>query len=289
LEDTSTAHGAPGTPAFLQHEAEQGTPSSIRAAGLGRLIEALIRHGVTPNMISWAGFACAAVAALCLARGAGHALPFEHQFGDAPASWWPFAAAFFLLLASAADLLDGALARRGGLMTPYGALLDSSLDRLADMAIFSACALYFARAGNLTYVLLACAGLAAAVQTSYVKARGENMTQGLGVGFWQRGERMGCLGVGAVTGHMATSLWLLAIFPFFTVARRLIEARRRLEGKEGATGQPPRWMPWRQSRRSLDYRIFVSAIILFIAVSPWLTPFFRGLADPLSALLEQLP
>ena len=124
-------------------------------------------------------------------------------------------------------MLDGAVARRGGLMTPYGALLDSTLDRFADMALFSACALYFASVGNLTYVLLACAGLAAAVQTSYVKARGENMTPGLGVGFWQRGERMACFGVGAVSGHMATSLWLMGIFPFLTVARRLGEARRR--------------------------------------------------------------
>jgi phosphatidylglycerophosphate synthase len=240
-------------------------------------------------MVSWAGFACAAAAALCLALGAGHALPLEAGLTDAPTSWWPFAAAFFLLLSSVADLLDGAVARRGGLMTPYGALLDSTLDRFADMALFSGCALYFARAGNPAYVLLACAGLAAAVQTSYVKARGENMTEGLGVGFWQRGERMSCLGVGAVTGHLPFSLWILAIFPFFTVARRLREGRRRMEGGSDLVSRPSRWMPWRQSRQSMDYRIFVSAIILTIAVVPSLCPFFRGLSDPLSALLGASP
>ncbi|MBW2272687.1 MAG: CDP-alcohol phosphatidyltransferase family protein [Deltaproteobacteria bacterium] len=285
MEDTSSAHDIPG---ILQRDSGKGSPAGDGQSGLDRLVVGLVRRGVTPNGVSWAGFVCAALAALCLVRGAGHALPLEGHLIGVPSSWWPFAAAFFLLLSSIADLLDGAVARRGGLMTHYGALLDSTLDRFADMALFSACALYFASAGNLTYVLLACAGLAAAVQTSYVKARGENMTEGLGVGFWQRGERIGCLGVGAVTGHMATSLWLLGIFPFFTVARRVLEARRRMEGGDAETARPSRWMPWRQSRRTLDYRIFVSAIILLIFVSPWLSSFFRGLADPLSTLLGRV-
>lgn len=248
---------------------------------LDRLVDLLAGLGVTPNRLSWFGFGCALAAAYCLLRGASHGLPLESGFTTGPTSWWPAGAAAFIVLSSAGDILDGRLARRHGLSTPYGALLDSVLDRFADMALFGACAVHFASIGNLTYVVLACVGLAAAVQTSYVKARGENLTKGLDAGFWQRGERIACLLAGSLSGHVATSLWILATFPYLTVVRRMREARRRLEGYAGDVHEPGEWRPWRMPRRTWSYRLFAGAITLFIFASTALHPAFRGLGDPL--------
>ena len=72
---------------------------------------------------------------------------------------------------------------------------------------------YWSGRSNVTFVLLSFLAAAGAVQVSYVKARGENLVEGLGVGFWQRGERIVALLVGAVSGSVATALLLLAVFP----------------------------------------------------------------------------
>lgn len=263
MDSTPTAKHDPGPP----------------SGRLDRIVDWLAARGATPNHVSWGGFACGLVAAACLAAGASSAVwPFDFASQTAPTGAWTLAAAFFIVASSAGDILDGRLARRHDLATPYGGLLDSVLDRFADMALFGGCALHFAAQGNLTYVLLALLGIGAAVQTSYAKARGESMTKGLDVGFWQRGERISCLLVGALTGHMATSLWLLATFPYLTVLRRMRAARRGLE--TGAVDPAPRpWEIWKQSRRTMTYRVFVTLIILFIAFSSALLPFFGAQTD----------
>lgn len=262
----------------------EGAPDS-EARGLDHVVDGLARLGVTPNRLSWAGFACALAAAYCLLRGASDALPLEAAYTTGPTSWWPVGAAALMALSSAGDIFDGKLARRHGMSTPYGALLDSTLDRFADMALFGACAVHFAVIGNITFVVVSGLGLVAAVQTSYVKARGETMTKGLEAGFWQRGERIACLMVGGVSGHLATSLLILATFPFLTVVRRMREARRRLDGYGGEIFEPGEWRPWRLRRRTFGYRAFVAAITLFIVGSTAIHPAFRTLADPIGSWL----
>ena len=255
------------------------------ASAFGRFVSALIGLGATPNRVSWFGFLCALAAGLCLARGAGHALPIAGDFTHAPTSWWPLVASLFLLAASVGDFFDGIIARASGLESRYGALLDSTLDRFADLAVFGGCAIYFASVSNLSYVLLCLLGLAAASVTSYVKARGENLTEGLGAGFWQRGERVSCLGVAMVSGHMPIALWILATFPFLTVALRLSVARRKLEGKPLRARKPGLLTPWRYPRATPTYVVFCTAIVLGILVLPWFVPFLRATSDPFAFLL----
>lgn len=246
--------------------------------------------GVTPNMVSYAGLAFAIVTAACFLAGAGHTLPWESPDSPAPTSWWPFAGAIFFGFSAIADVLDGQLARRNGLATKFGAVLDSTLDRFGDMAVFIGCAMYFAARGNVSYVLIACLAMAATTQISYVKARAENLTSGLGVGFWQRAERMVAMILGGLLGRVPTVLCIMALFPMFTVLRRVLLAHRLLgEARDSRLEKAfDRTLPWRQPRFSTSYLALCAAITVAILVLPWVHPFFYGVMDPLRAAL-QLP
>ena len=83
-------------------------------------------------------------------------------------------AAVLLIWGSASDLLDGELARTTGTQTKAGAFLDSSLDRISEIALFSGLAVSFPDRAGLFWAF---AALAASFMVSYARARGE----GLGV------------------------------------------------------------------------------------------------------------
>ncbi len=169
-------------------------------------------------------------------------------------------------------------------------MLDSTLDRFGDMAILTGCAVYYARTGNATYVLVSCLGLVGAAQISYVKARGENFVDGLGIGFWQRGERVVALLVGAFFGRMPTALWISAIFPLFTVLRRVRHAYGLLTDGKAAKASPAaaRLAPWRQRRSSPSYQLFCLVVALVIVFAPWVHPFFYGASDPVGQILSSI-
>ena len=182
---------------------------------------ALIRLGVRPNHMSILG--------LLLTIGAGAGLALGR-------AWWPAWVVGLLVGAGACDLLDGALAKLGGMETRFGAALDSICDRVGDAALYLGAAFYFIRlpddpatAGvrpNLTLALLACVGLVWAYLISYIKARAETAGGRGGGGFWQRPERVVTIILGAGFGHVATALWILALWPLTTVAHRLWRAAK---------------------------------------------------------------
>lgn len=252
-------------------------------------IRALVRLGITPNAVSYAGAACAVAAGACLAIGAGDVLPPERPGVPVPASWWPLAAGVLWGFSALLDLADGRLARGGDLQTAFGAVLDSTLDRFGDAAVFAGCAVYFAHHGNATYVLVSCLAATAAGQVSYVKARAENLVDGLGVGFWQRGERMVALLVGMLSGHVATALCVSAVFPLFTVLRRVRLARALLAAPEAPARSEADSMvalaPWRRRRSSRAYQLFCLSVAVAIVVAPWVAPTLYATTDPLGELL----
>jgi CDP-diacylglycerol--glycerol-3-phosphate 3-phosphatidyltransferase len=238
-------------------------------------------------MVSAVGLLFAFAAAGCFLTAAGHTLPWETSSPPTPSSWWPVAGGVALGFSALADILDGRLARRTGLATQFGAVLDSTLDRFGDMAVCIGCALYFAAQGNVTFVLISCVAMAASTQISYVKARAEHLTSGLEVGFWQRAERMVAMILGGLLGRVPTVLCLTALFPLFTVLRRVALARRRLAAAPPSRFEPSfdRLLPWRQQRFSGPYLALCAVIIAAIVVLPRVHPFFYGIADPLRAVL----
>jgi len=166
----------------------------------------LARTPVTPSTITWVGFILALGAAALVITG--HLL----------------AAGFVVLIAGFFDILDGALARRIGQATPFGAVLDSTLDRLSEAVLLLAIlVLYW---GAPSVVLLVFLALLGSLLVSYIRARAEAVGLGCQVGLFTRAERVVVLALGLLLSHIANALIIalaiIAVFSFFTVGQRLV-------------------------------------------------------------------
>lgn len=156
-----------------------------------------------------------------------------------------FAAGGVLMLASGFfDLVDGVVARHQGVSTRFGGFLDSTLDRLADMAVLVGIAVHYAVVGDVGSVALSCAALMAAVLVSYAAACAKLIVPTIhSVGVLERGERVGILAAGAILGFPVVALWVLTLGGAWTVAQRFAQAHREMErldalerGDAGAAG-----------------------------------------------------
>lgn len=152
---------------------------------------------------------------------------------------WAFAADQILLgglvLCGAGffDLIDGVVARIQGVSTRAGAFLDSSMDRVADLLVFSGMAVGMAAANDPGGVALVCAALTGSVMTSYTRAKAEaELGESFGVGFVERGERTVVLILGALSGYLVIALWAVTIGAIATAVQRTIVARSRLLARE---------------------------------------------------------
>jgi CDP-diacylglycerol--glycerol-3-phosphate 3-phosphatidyltransferase len=139
-----------------------------------------------------------------------------------------FVGTIVITLVVLTDLLDGTLARlspRGA--SAWGALLDSTLDRLGDSVILGSL-LYWLIAQSDSLVPVALVALISGGLVSYVKARAESLNISCNGGLAERTERLiillvatGLHGLG-VSYILAIGLWILAILSTITVAQRLL-------------------------------------------------------------------
>src|SRR5487761_687436 len=173
--------------------------------------QVLAKTPLTPNAVTIIG-------TVGVAGGALGLLPIGELFPGA------FTCSIFVLL----DMLDGVLARIKGTSGTWGAFLDSTLDRVADAAIFSGLVWWFFRGGHnasLAGVSLFC--LVAGALVSYVKARAEGLGLRADVGLIERPERMlislvavGVSGLG-VPYILPIGLWALAAGTAITLGQRV--------------------------------------------------------------------
>ncbi len=127
------------------------------------------------------------------------------------------------------DLIDGHMARLTGRTSPFGAFLDSTLDRIGDGAIFGGLALYFAGPGdNDLYLVLSLVCLVMGGVTSYARARAEGLGFQAKVGIAERADRLVAIlvmtGLGALLNLpilMHLTLWALALASTVTVVQRI--------------------------------------------------------------------
>lgn len=185
-------------------------PISKAITPLGR---SLAKAGVTPDMVTVAGTVGSTVAALiCYPRG---------EF---------FVGTLFIWAFVMFDMVDGAVARAGGGGTRFGAVLDSSCDRIADAAVFGTLAWYFARHDQPALLLAGLLCLVLGSLTSYIKARAEGAGFTCNVGIAERSERLIVVLVGTglsdfpglhVPYVQAIALWLLVAASSITVAQRI--------------------------------------------------------------------
>ncbi len=236
------------------------------------LARLLLKMRITPNGMTVLGVGLTGVAAGYLAKGASQGWSDDYP-GSMP---YPAIAGIWLFWVCGADMLDGAMARLGGKATPFGAFLDSIIDRYCDILLFLGIGFYYARFGNLTYQLLATVGMANALLISYTKARAEDFIPSCRIGFWERGERVAALLIASCFGGIPAVLWELAIFPFFTALRRIQfthwairTASQGIEFPRDLTGKLTDGSLFDRCRRgSVTYDLVTGAYIAFIIFAP---------------------
>jgi len=140
-----------------------------------------------------------------------------------------------ILLFVFSDLLDGTMARMSGRSGPWGAFLDSTLDRVTDGLAFGAVLLGFANAGQMWTAGAALGCLVGGAVVSYAKARAESIGVECNVGIAERAERLLIAGVAAllyglgVPYILPVALWFLLGLTWFTVGQRVVHVRRQLQ------------------------------------------------------------
>jgi CDP-diacylglycerol--glycerol-3-phosphate 3-phosphatidyltransferase len=194
---------------------EGATPQEISAAMRERLIESRL----TPNTISLTGFVLNLAAA---------ALVVERLF---------FLAGIAFIVGSVMDTLDGRYSRMSGKGTPFGAFLDSTLDRLEEGIVLTAVAAYFASRHNELAVAAVVAAVLGSLMVSYTRARAEALGLSCKVGIATRAVRVVILSAGLVFAKgaslgdfelLAPAVYVLAALTLFTTFQRIFHVRSQL-------------------------------------------------------------
>ncbi|WP_031515320.1 phosphatidylinositol phosphate synthase [Streptomyces sp. NRRL F-5123] len=184
----------------------------------------LLRKGVTPDMVTLVGTAGVVAGALVF-------YPMGQFF------WGTVVITLFVF----SDLVDGNMARQMGRSSRWGAFLDSTLDRVADGAVFGGLAMWYAGKGDdlvLCAVTLFC--LASGQVVSYTKARGEAIGLPVNVnGLVERSERLvitlvlcglsgfhRTFGVPGIQYLLPVALWVVAVGSLVTLIQRVVTVRR---------------------------------------------------------------
>jgi len=182
------------------------------------LADLLLRRGVSPDAVTVTGTLVVVVAALWL-------FPTGHLL----------AGTLVIAVFTLTDSLDGVMARRAGRSGPWGAFLDSTLDRFADAAIFSGLVLWFiGRGDDRATAVLALACLVLGSLVPYARARAEGLGMTAAVGIAERADRLVLVLVGTVlvglglpVAVLTVVLAILAIASAVTVGQRVATVRRQ--------------------------------------------------------------
>ncbi|MFQ6000540.1 MAG: CDP-alcohol phosphatidyltransferase family protein [Anaerolineae bacterium] len=172
------------------------------------LVRPLHRVGVPPDLLTIMG--------LVTTLGAAGLLAFGYQrLGGV-----------VIIPASILDALDGALARLGGKTTPYGAFLDSTLDRWGEIALYLGLLYYYSQRAARMETILIYLTIAGSLMVSYTRARAEGLGIECRVGLFTRLERLITLIAGLLLQLMPWALGILALFTNLTAVQRLWHVRQ---------------------------------------------------------------
>ncbi len=183
-----------------------------RAAG------AFNKTGFTPNSVTSIGFLLTLVASLLYSTGLGNV-------------WFAWAAVLALLVSAYFDAIDGAMARRYHQISKMGGILDSVLDRVGEIALYTGLL-----AGGLVPGWLSLWALSASLMVSYVRARAD--VEGIklkGVGLAERPERLLILMIATILATFNTlslelGVGMVALLSTVTIVERLYRTRVELSG-----------------------------------------------------------
>jgi CDP-diacylglycerol--glycerol-3-phosphate 3-phosphatidyltransferase len=186
-----------------------GLPRSAPKWVTEPVVRPLARLGVTPNMITVLGL---------LGNIGAAALAADGRF---------LIAGIVVLVASALDMFDGALARATGQATPFGSAFDATVDRISEAAVLFGLLVFFSDRGGRTEELLIFVAAVSSILVSYVRARAEILGLRMREGAFTRFERVLLIGAGLIVQDVVDEnvitpvLWALAALATFTVLQRL--------------------------------------------------------------------
>ena len=187
--------------------------------------ERLIESRLTPNKISMTGFALNLVAAV---------LVTQRLF---------VLSALAFIAGSLMDMLDGRYSRMSGKGSPFGAFLDSTLDRIEEGVVLAAVAAYFAERGDELAVGATVLAVVGSYMVSYTRARAEALGVECKVGLATRPVRVVILSAGLLFAKGAglgdfellePAVYALAVLTVFTTFQRVLHVRRELTADAGA-------------------------------------------------------
>lgn len=202
-------------------QAPTGGPAGPRQPGERReaVRNALIESRLTPNAISMTGFALCIVAAVLVWN-----------------ELWVLGGVAYIV-GSVCDTLDGRYSRMSGKGSPFGAFLDSTLDRMEEGIVLAAVAYAFAKNGEDVEAAVTAIAVLASVMVSYTRARAEALGVECKVGIGSRATRVVVLSAGLLFARgmglgdfslIAPAVYVLAAMGIVTTLQRIFHVRRAL-------------------------------------------------------------
>ena len=173
------------------------------------VVRLLAKTPVAPNAITWSGF--------LVAIGAAALIITENLL----------AAGIVVLIAGFFDILDGALARSTNRTTQFGAVLDSTLDRLAEALLLLGVLVLYAREQLVAESLVVGVALVGSLLVSYIRAKAESLGLECQIGLFTRAERVVVLALGLLLNQLLIALAIILVFSFVTVSQRLLHVWRQ--------------------------------------------------------------
>ena len=168
----------------------------------------LSKSGLKPDILTFIGLGISIAAAYFLAVG-------QFLFGGG-----------LILLAGLFDMLDGALARFTMQTTKFGAILDSTVDRVSEAAVLCGLLIWYIPKESTLEIVLILLVLIGSFLVSYIRARAEGLGLECQVGLFTRAERVIVLAIGLLVGQILITLWILLVFVYVTVIQRLVYLRK---------------------------------------------------------------
>ena len=167
-------------------------------------IKGMIKIGITPNFITTTGFVLNLVATAMFVYAA--------ELAETEAYAWIGWAGGGILFAGLFDMMDGRLARMGGMSSTFGALWDSTLDRYSELCtLFGICYYLLMQQNDWQWAgVVTFAAMVGSVMVSYVRARAEGLDIECKVGLMQRPERVVVTAVTAMLTGITGNMWWLA-------------------------------------------------------------------------------
>ena len=135
-----------------------------------------------------------------------------------------------ILIIAPLDALDGALARKlGRKQGGFGAFLDSTLDRLAEIILFGGFIYYYVQQGDELMLAVAYLAITGSLMVSYARAKAESLGLSCKVGILSRVERYAVLLTTLMLGLPEVGLLIIAFFTYITLAQRIFHVYQQTQ------------------------------------------------------------